>query len=454
MEAIQQTFAGTADFGRTVQATLSRNGDLLGRTYLFVKLPSVTLGVADEFRWTNWLGHALLKTIDFEIGGQRVDRQYGDWLQIWYELTIPEGKKAGYAALVGNVPALTQLYKGPCTVPSSTLHIPLQFFFNRNIGQALPLIALQYHETKITITFREAKEVMYLNNMTNIATPSLNNNGDAQLWCDYIFLDTDERRRFAQASHELLVEQLQFTGDESLSAGSTQQKIKLSFNHPVKELIWVVQKDDVVDSSNKVVMDKIKGVQLWNYSTRADATGLSGYVQNGFDSGLVNTGATLNIFAAPLTATMDDGGNSNFDWYPSASAGATGTASHLLDLGVNPVQAARLILNGSERFAERNGQYFNLVQSFQHHTNTPAVGINVYSFAVSPETQQPSGSCNFSRIDQAILSITLHPDTFVSQLGTASGSVKPVTGAKLRVYAVNYNVLRIMSGMGGLSYSN
>ena len=464
MEAIAQTFNGTADFGRTVQTTLSRNGDLLGRTYLYISLPSVKLATGDQFRWVNWVGHAALRSIDFEIGGQRIDRHYGDWLQIWYELTIPAGKKAGYAALVGNVPALTQLYTGPAVVPSATLHVPLQFFFNRNIGQCLPLIALQYHETKITVAFREANQVMYFVNGSGTTTvaPSLSSSGgDVQMWCDYIFLDTDERRRFAQASHEVLCEQLQFTGDESLSAGSTSQKIKLSFNHPVKELIWVVQKDDVVDPTNATVLSAIKGLQLWNYSTRADTTGFSGFISNGFDNGIVNTGASgvNSLFGSQLlTAASDvassnaDGTyNSNFNWY--ANSNATGTVGGgvvgLLDLGLNPVLKAKLILNGSDRFAERNGQYFNLVQPFQHHEATPAVGINVYSFAITPETQQPSGTCNFSRIDQAILSINLHPDTFISQLNGYA-----TVGAKLRVYAVNYNVLRIMSGMGGLAYAN
>lgn len=141
MESIQQTFNGLADFGKTVMCTLSRNGDLLGRTYLAVTLPQVTVLSGESFRWVNWLGHAMIRYVDLEIGGQRIDRQYGEWLQIWMELTLPVGKKSGYASMVGNNAALTQLYHGPAVVPSATLHVPLQFFFNRNVGQALPLIA-------------------------------------------------------------------------------------------------------------------------------------------------------------------------------------------------------------------------------------------------------------------------------------------------------------------------
>ena len=464
MESIQQTFNGVADFSRTVMCTLSRNGDLLGRTYLYVSVPSVAVATGDKFRWTNWLGHAMLKMIDFEIGGQRIDRQYGDWLQIWMELTLESGKKSGYAALVGNNAALTQLYVGPATVPSTTMHIPLQFFFNRNIGQSLPLIALQYHECKITIYFRDVRECCYLKSTTSTTKyPQLSSTGgDAQLWCDYVFLDTDERRRFAQISHEYLIEQLQFTGDESISAGTGTQKVKLSFNHPVKELVWVVQKDDIVDYTNTAVMDAIGGPQFWNYTTKADNTGYAGFAVNAFSTGLFSGSplATNLMFGSALaqsSASNTTDSNNTFTWYAASNSnafttfGGAGTAgTPLLDLGVNPVVTAKLVLNGSDRFAERNGQYFNLVQSYQHHTNIPAIGINLYSFAISPEQQQPSGSANFSRIDQAILNITLDSTIFLTTApGTASN-----TSAKLRIYAVNYNVLRVMSGMGGLAYSN
>ena len=327
---------------------------------------------------------------------------------------------------------------------------------------------MQYHECKITIYFRDVKDVCY---SSSGVYPSLTQpGGDAQLWATFYFLDTDERRRYAQTSHEYLVEQLQFTGDESISSGSTQ-KIKLAFNHPVKELVWVVQKDDIVDPSNKGVMDKIFGPQWWNYTTRADLTGFSGVSTNAFDTGLY-AGSPLAInplFSSALTGTSrtsnyDPAGgvttfNSNFTWYVGSNAGsnpATGGLNGstgvigLLDLGVNPVVNAKLMLNGSDRFATRGGSFFSQVVPYEAHENIPAVGINVYSFAISPESAQPSGSCNFSRIDQAQLNVTLDPAVFIP----TEGSTQTATNAKLRIYAVNYNVLRVMSGMGGLAYSN
>jgi hypothetical protein len=242
--------------------------------------------------------------------------------------------------------------------------IPLQFWFCRHTGLALPLIALQYHEVKFAIEFEAVANLVKALNVDGVtaSTPS-GSITSASMYVDYIYLDTEERRRFAQISHEYLIEQLQYTGDESLSG--TSNRVKLNFNHPVKELIWVCQ-DSSLDASNF-----------------ADAAS-----------------------------------------------------------GNNPCSKAKLQLNGHDRFSERDGSYFNVVQPFQHHTNIPATGINCYSFALKPEEQQPSGSANMSRIDNATLQLTI--STAMSLLNN------PV----VKVFATNYNVLRIMSGMGGLAYSN
>jgi len=252
----------------------------------------------------------------------------------------------------------------------TTLYIPLEFWFCRNVGLALPLIALQYHEVKIKIQFEEFSKCFTgsTSGFTE-AKKDLGNNLDATVWIDYIFLDTDERRRFAQLSHEYLIEQLQFTGQETMDSGSGN-RYRLNFNHPCKELIWV---------------------------------------------------------AKPTTSTT---------WYNYTTIDTIEDAT-LQPSGANPITKSLLQLNGNDRFAERDGSYFNFVQPFQHHSNIPLnKGINVYSFALKPEEHQPSGTLNMSRIDTAVLSMN----------SSASGNVN--------IYAVNYNVLRIMSGMGGLAYSN
>ena len=435
MESIEQTFNGQADFSKKVTCTISRNGDLIHRTYLRVELPNVVVPNNAAFRWVNWVGHVLVKSVELEIGGQRIDKHYSDWLHIWNELTQCAGHQLGYANMVGNIPSLTTPLKNTSgssvTVNGTTLYVPMEFWFARNPGLALPLIALQYHEVKINMELAPASScywaattadsgATWVNSSSAVATPSI---GSCSLFIDYVYLDTDERRRFAQVSHEYLIEQLQYTGDESTNTANN--KIKLNFNHPCKELIWVCQPDDNVGSSAPF------GPQWFNYTDAYDNTYVSG--SSAFLSSNVNL-----ITPSPLT-DRDAG---------SMPGMAAGGANHVyvpvsFEDGSNPVQTAKLQLNGHDRFSAREGRYFNLVQPYQHHENVPSQGINVYSFALKPEEHQPSGTCNFSRIDNATLSLTLTP-----------ASVAGSRTCKIRIFAVNYNVLRIMSGMGGLAYSN
>jgi hypothetical protein len=484
MESIEQTFNGTADFGKKVTCTISRNGDLMYRVYLQVTLPEVSsLKENTSFRWLNWVGHVLVKSVEVEIGGQRMDKQYGDWLHIWNELTQTPGHQAGYANMVGNVPQLTQVIAAPNgSTPSTTLFIPLQFWFCRNPGLALPLIALQYHEVKINLEFRDAKDCYWAvcgDKNTFDCCLSLD---AASLYVDYIYLDTDERRRFAQVSHEYLIEQVQFTGKESLN--SQCNKVKLNFNHPCKEIIWVAQPEDNVGPC----ASQYGGPQWFNYTDALDKSYYTGTPSDPLGGGMggANAAAMWNAGALPLFGGSDS--NNNFyeagargdgnkdvskeflggvgEANPDAStqafsagAGSThksitnpwqaaGFNTPLFDQGQNCTFSAKLQLNGHDRFSEREGRYFNLVQPYQHHTNVPATGINVYSFGLKPEEHQPSGTCNMSRIDNATLQLHLTSAAVTGKDGTGSRT------CDVYVYATNYNVLRIMSGMGGLAYSN
>jgi len=329
MEAIEQTLNGTAKLNHKVSCTVSRNGDLIHRVYLQVKLSANSDASIPALA-----GHKLVRSVEVEIGGQRIDRHTGEWLQVWNELTQEQGKKAGYDEMVGAVASADGA--------SRTLYVPLQFWFCRNPGLALPLIALQYHEVKVNVDFAD------------LAGCSMD---EARLYVDYIYLDTEERRRFAQISHEYLIEQLQFTGSETLDESSSP-KVKLNFNHPVKCLLWTLK-----GSSEE---------QDYAFMEHGDA---------------------------------------------------------------------KLQLNGHERFSSRDGKYFSLVQPYQHMPNVPVANpVHMYSFGLKPAEHQPSGTCNMSRIDNATLT-----------LSTPSNSGNKLT---LNMYAVNYNVLRIMSGMGGLAYSN
>jgi len=461
VEAIEQTFNGTPDFGKKVSSTISRNGDLIYRMYLEAVLPSVDVSnalIADasNAHWVNYVGERLINYVEVEIGGQRIDKHYGEWLHIWNQLTLPPGQDAGYQRMVGNMPALTANNVNPQikaglgqngVIPQTKLYIPLQFWFCRNPGLALPLIALQYHEVKINIEFSALKYLFYALVKSPSTDPASSNNlyvpnststdigslVSASLWVDYVFLDTDERRRFAQLSHEYLIEQLQYPGEETITS-STSTKIKLNFNHPVKEIIWVTQK-----ALSQTYL------QWCNYTDRLDTTPT--FTFDPLGSNLIF--GLAECFPNTLGMLVGTGDLSN--------------STYIMDKGYNTTATAKIQLNGQDRFAVRDGDYFNYVQPYQHHTRTPQVGINVYSFALRPEEHQPSGSCNFSRIDNANLLLTLTSNTLNQGTLSFPGNGLLVEGtpsstsqanAYCRIYAVNYNVLRIMSGMGGLAYSN
>jgi hypothetical protein len=503
MESIEQTFSGQADFGRRVTCTISRNGDLAYRTYLQVTLPEINQSMVGTVastgvsapgvyaRWLDFIGEQLVAQVEVEIGGQRIDRQYGDWMHIWNQVTMTSEQQRGYFKLIGNTTQLTYMtdptfaaISGPCAaagaptqvcaprnaLPETTLYIPLLFWFCRNPGLALPLIALQYHEVKINLDLRPIGECLWavntlsaLTGTQSVTTAYQQSLVAASLYVDYIFLDTDERRKMAQNPHEYLIEQVQFTGDESV--GSSSNKIKLNFNHPVKELIWVVQPDANVDYCSSLdasqLLYRVLGAQPFNYTDSIDAlpnaihafggpaevSGSNAFITS---SGLFQMagavditsqtagGAWLGATSAELPFRPQDG-TTAITTSGLSDAGTFVLAETAIDMhcwGENPVVTAKLQLNGQDRFSEREGSYFDVVQPFQHHTRAPDTGICVYSFALRPEEHQPSGSCNFSRIDNAVLQLVLSSPT-VS--GTAT--------AKVRVYAVNYNVLRVMSGI-------
>jgi len=428
MEPFRINFSGQVQWGTKQTALIGRHADLLYSTYVEVTLPSTT-AAGDDYFWNNnndALGYNLIRHVELDIGGQIIDRMYSEFMFLWGHLT-----KDFTSSL-----KLSQLLSGPCKDgpgPSrlnygtecgadgrqqnmNTFYIPLPFFFTRNPGAALPLIALQYHEVKINVLWNEPQFIA--GNFTKspvttevgegIEAPPIQDLPEAiqaALYIDYIYLDTEERRRMAQASHEYLIEQTQFNEDKGITGASN--RIDLTFNHPVKELIWVVQPSYYTDCRLAAGMQDVTALTPFTYST-------------------------------------------------------------------NPVFDQWLQINGQDRLDRRYGDYYNRVQPYQHHTGTLGftarnmlllnalpqlsllsnVSAYMYSFALRPEEHQPSGTCNFSRIDTATIVMNM-----ASLPGPYAG-VAPNPGLfdpfnwNVRVYAVNYNVLRVMSGMGGLAYSN
>jgi len=550
-ESIEQFFSNNTNFGRKSACEISRNGDLITQAFLKVTLPEVRFN-GDfahfghvQFAWARHIGHAILDEIELEIGGSQIDKQYGDWLHIWHELSGKSGHSKGISKMLGDVPELTSISTLSWDVPdnmllkpSYTLYIPLQFYFCRNNGLALPLIALQYHQVKIYVKFRSVEQCY-------IASEAFKSGADCMdldevsLYVNYIYLDTEERRRFAQVSHEYLVEQIQHGGEEPIGQ-NVSGKFKLTLNHPVKALYWVTKLGNyqggrfmiydhcdwelarknaakllllaqldldrfgyfhdvaVNDSDDSYMGDH--GVEYHGINP-ADPAEEPRYVFNDSATAEKYDGSTLIGRLAPNVALLKrhktedlrdkvdgiirihtdfDNDNSN---YPEVDKITRNDLTMtdlsipidkfnednrceyirafdvivwqhhnygmLIDGSINPVTDAELQLNGQARQTKRGGLWHDTVVPHMHHKNTPKDGLNVFSFALKPEGHQPSGTCNFSRIDTALLTL------WFSHLSSSKcGDIFSDSDNKILVFAINYNVLRVMSGMLGLAYSN
>lgn len=383
VESVVQTFHGTADFGRRVSVTLARTGDLIHKMYLEVTLPAIDRSdlPADytdkAYHWVPKVGLALIKGVELEIGGIRIDKHSSEYLDAWMSLSHKNEKDYGFRRMIGDVPLEERRADKPIT-----LHIPLMFFFNLQHGLALPLVSISFHEVRLNFDFRSLNELLippanpysstsqYLNEVFVEETSATAMACD--LYADTVYLDTTERRRFSKNAQEMLISVTQFLGDDVISAteasgdGVMTRKVNLNFVHPVKELIWVFVPDD-----------RAAEKQYFDYA--------------------------------------------------------------------DVLQEASILLNGHLRFTPRKGSYFRYVQPWQHHTTTPEKPVYVYSFGLHPEDAQPSGTLNFSRIDQAHM---------IVRMKLPQNAQGQYVGGRLKVFATSYNVLRIKSGLAGLAYSN
>jgi hypothetical protein len=382
MENIEQTVNGTAASSGRVSVTVARNGDLVGDMYLELESAIAATATA-EAGDCNWVAERAVSSVELSIGGQRIDKHYQKWWRLYSELYLDEAKKATWGKMT------TAADTGAGT---GAVYLPLIFFFNRNPGLYLPLIALQYHEVRIDIDLAS--------DFTEFLNASV-----FKVWANYVYLDTEERRRFAQKGHEYLIEQVQHTGTDTVDPANTKQ-VRLSYNHPVKELVWCFSNTAAKSS-------------LWNFTKNNLVTDIvlqSNQTANGLDA---NCFVPISNLGTPMYATE------------LSSKAYTEEASGQLE-------TFKLVLNGQDRFKEQKGKYFNQVQPYNHHSGCPAPGVYSYSFALKPEEHQPTGTCNFSRIDNAQVAVKM-----------AAG-----TATSMHMFATNYNVLRIQSGMGGLAFSN
>lgn len=378
IESIQQLFHGDINFGQTIYCNISPNADLVHEMFLNIKLPNLNVSPEKNpdytVSWVNAIGHAIIRHIDVEIGGTLIDRQFGQWMEIWSELTLTSEKEYAYNLMIGKqLNFNTDSQPGPLN-----LYIPLQFWFNRYIGMSLPLISLQYSEVRVVVALRQFNELWISSNGKPPGKGGLesseiegNNILEASIWVDYIFLENEERRKFASCNLEYLIEQLQVN-----TVGVDQKDIivPMYFNHPIKELIWVLQ--------------------------------------------------TNRIFQT--------GPNKSYDYFDFSNGEP---------IPGDTIDDATIRMEGQERFRKREPVVFRVVQPYQYHTRVPRNFIYVYSFAFKPEEHQPTGTCNFSRLDNASLELTLNDCVIQKE-------------TQLNIYAKNYNVLRIEAGIAGLVYAD
>ena len=431
MELIQQTTNGSPASSGRVSVTIARNGDLVGNMFVALTPTSNILTSNNNVFDTNWVAERAIAAVELTIGGQRIDKHYQTWWRLYAELFLSESDKLAWGKMTTMPNVLTSAASSVSLSPNKVF-LPLLFFFNRNPGLYLPLIALQYHEVRLDF------------DLTTYYASYFGTTNAFEVWANYVYLDTEERRRFAQKGHEYLIEQVQHTGGDQLSTSGTEgniQLVRLSFNHPVKELIWCYQ------NPNGSATAQLNS--MWNFCTNTGNVNVTSNVlmfaaSNNYmlpnATGVPHLVATAGLTSAQLGLGV--GGKDftgNCYWIEEGTQYYTLGANSGLGYEVGPLHLFKVILNGQDRFKEQYGKYFNQIQPFYHHSGTPYPGIYTYSFALQPEEHQPTGTCNFSRIDNAQVSVQLK-------------SSNQATLQKL--FAVNYNILRIQSGMGGLAFSN
>jgi hypothetical protein len=353
---MENTFNGNVNFGQKIVCLISHNADLMWKSYLQVDVSAMTAS-SGTIAWTKNLGYSMIDRVEFEIGGQIIDTHTGDYLNIMKELSTPVGHKDTLNKMIGNVTSMTDNTSPSSTsTPAYRLYVPLHFYFCNHTSKALPLVALPYQDVKVNVYFKAASQ-LYIG--TPVATPTIT---ACSLYVDYIYVDIPERNKITSQELTYLIDQVQYSGGESVSA--TTFRSRLAFNHPCYDLLWVVQPD-----------------------------------------------ANISVN----------------DW------------TNFTNSGNDTVVDAKLQLNNQDKFPIRTGDYFNLVQPYQHYTNGPSTGIYAYSFAFHPENQvQPSGSVNFSKIDNSTLLLTLSSSA----------------ASQLKVFARNKNILKIRNGLGGISFAS
>jgi len=457
-EVIPQQFNTNAQFGKKVTCNISKSGDLVGKMHLVITLPNIPKFEDDnneidyiaKFAWVRRIGYAIIKNIEIEIGGELIDRQYGDWLNIWHELNITNSKNLD--KMLGNVKELTEFSNGK---KYYKLFVPLRFWFNRFPGMSLPIIALQHSHVKINL------EINDINRCCIIApTHFIEIENDFVNFEPYEFIEQNINGIKALAKfihYDILNKKLYlwrlsddgFNGESAspiygLASGFTamptigavehqytnksinKKSIELKEAFLLVEYIYLDQEERVKFSQSK--HEYLIEQTLYNGEKSIDSPHQS------YKLGFIQICKELQ-WVGQLDVAQNSRVNDIFNYTDSLRRDMYGKV-----MGQNIISKETLIFNGLERLGMRNSDYFGVIQPYQNHSSSPSTGINMYSFSLYPEKYQPSGSANLNKIDDVLLKIT------------TSYNIKKDSGAKIRIYGISYNILRIGYGISGLVF--
>ena len=502
VETYEHFLLDNPNFGKKCSMILPRSGDLMTKMYLKVVVNSICPLPHEKFAWVRNLGFALIHQIQINIGGALIDRQYGTWLDIWYSLVTKEKPdETGLRKMIGDVEIMTGYNNKP--KPQYTLFIPLQFWFNRYYGLALPMIALQYHQVEIKLEFSKLESLIVTNSrFSQYNSPNIE---EASFLIDYVYLEGTERKNFAMGGHEYLIEQVQFNNPESFA--SDNPKIRLTFNHPTKELIWAIKngnytkgkeflcytdkdnwKCEILQCSRKIIYESVilsndppnfgiwqefepnsegksanKKIIVKNYSDKSlwintDSLLIDGYSLTNkikamvtvIDNKIIVTDVDTSINVRDISIPVCDMTDTRI-YRDDVKVVQFNNYGLWIDGSINPIAFSMLEYNDQVRVNKRDGDFFNYLQPEMHHSNTPSDGINVYSFALYPEDHQPSGSTNFSKVEYIYLTLWLDDTTYISGLPKLDILN---CDSLIYVFALNYNILRVSNGLAGLCYTD
>lgn len=422
LESVRQTFMTAPTLLKNERSTytcrIGRVGDLLKDVYLSFELPDIYSDATMRFQWIRHVAHHMIYSYSVRLDTVLIDEGYGEWLDIWTELSMPPGKRGAYDRMIGNIGAYTSpqaldpkvtcinnrlsysyypVSAGKPSIPRRRFYVPLPFWFTKSPALALPLVGLQYQTCDVTIELKSYEEIFQLwdaqaacywspatwrrkypeqadktdlNAFLGGLSAANGLDLNAYLECQYVFLGDDERRHVAYYPADMLIDRVARTDTKGLR-GQTSL-VDLTLNMPIKELIWITRRTDAYD--------------------RNELSNLTNHFPESEDYGILKT--------------------------------------------------AKIMWNGLDRIEEKPSAYFNLLQPFQHHTNSAKQGIYCYSFALHPENMQPSGTFNASAVNKIQLYVTtVEPDDDSYEY-------------ELVAYGLYYNVFRVAHGSGSMLYAN